>query len=83
MHALALLQVGNHVKEVPGLRVAFRTQHPHQTFRVLPGQRAECLKANRSVDVTLQRHFLLTSTALPLATACGLRPSPFYLLRLP
>ena len=27
--------------------------------------------------------FLLTSKALPLAAACGLRPSPFYPLRLP
>jgi hypothetical protein len=31
----------------------------------------------------LQRHFLLTSKTLPLAAACGLRPSPFYPLRLP
>jgi hypothetical protein len=38
VHAFALLQMGNHVKEVPGLRVAFRTQHPHQAFRVLPGK---------------------------------------------
>src|SRR5215510_1252875 len=57
VHALALLQVGNHVKEVPSLRVALRTQHPHQTFHVLPGQHAECLKANRGIDIITQNGF--------------------------
>src|SRR5215813_950051 len=67
VHALALLQVGYHVKEVPGLRVAFRTQHPHQTFRVLPSQHAECLKANRGVDIITQNGF--TSVCVPCKEA--------------
>jgi hypothetical protein len=45
VHAFAFLQVRDNVKEVPGLRIAFRTKHLAQAFRVLPGQRAECLKA--------------------------------------
>ncbi len=52
--AFELLEVGDHVEEVARLRVALRTEHPHQTLGRFGEGATERDEAKRTVDVLAQ-----------------------------
>ena len=56
-NALALLQAGNHSKQVVGAGIALVAEHAHQALRVLFHFFGQGLKPNCCVHVVTQKHF--------------------------
>src|SRR4051794_24868124 len=54
--AVGFLEISYEFEKIAGMRIAFRTQHPHQAFWRSPQSFAELDESHSSVDVLTKNH---------------------------
>jgi hypothetical protein len=63
-----LLQIADHVEEIPGLRIAARSEHADQAFRLRARGLAELLKSDRRLDVVAQDRLAVSTSPVSIVS---------------